>query len=124
MRLTIVIILAILTPLGFYTKFYTGPFYYWVNNSLGGMLYEIFWCLAVLFFLPGTRPLKTASGVFIITCVLETLQLWHPPFLQAIRKSFIGKTLIGTSFVWSDFLYYIIGCSLGFIIMRAVQRTK
>ncbi len=87
MKTTIVILLIVLTPLGFYTKFYQGPFDYWVNNSLGGMLYEVFWCLIVLFISPKTRPYKIALGVFIITCALETLQLWHPAFLQAIRRT-------------------------------------
>ncbi len=124
MKTTTIIILIILIPIGFYTKFYHGPFYYWVNNSLGGILYEIFWCLALLLFLPKTRPYKIALGVFIITSTLEILQLWHPTFLMQIRRTFIGRTLIGTSFVWSDFFYYSIGCIIGFLLLRMLQRGK
>lgn len=124
MKTTIVFILIILTPIGFYTKLYHGHFYYWVNNSLGGILYEIFWCLAALFFLPKIRPFKIAIGVFLITSTLEILQLWHPAFLQSIRRTFIGRTLIGTSFVWSDFFYYCIGCSIGFLLLCMLQSDK
>ena len=122
-RLYTFLLIVVITPIGFYTKYYNGFGEYWVNNSLGGILYEIFWCLILFFILPKAKPLKIAGTVFIITCILETLQLWHPPFLQAIRRTFIGKTLIGTSFVWSDFFYYFIGCSISFFILLLLKRT-
>jgi len=124
MRKTILLLLLVITPLGFYSKFYAGPGAYWVNNSLGGVLYEIFWCCAILFLVPKAKPLIIAAWVLALTCFLETLQLWHPPFLQAIRKTFIGQTLIGTSFVWTDFIYYVTGCCIGYISMRIMQWKK
>lgn len=124
MRLYTLLLIIIVTPLGFYTKCYGGPGAYWVNNSLGGILYEIFWCLVAFLFFPRERAFIIAGTVFIITCMLEILQLWRPPFLQAIRNTFIGKTLIGTSFVWSDFVYYLIGCSIGLLIMCLVQNSR
>ncbi|ODS34777.1 MAG: hypothetical protein SCARUB_00037 [Candidatus Scalindua rubra] len=47
-----------------------------------------------------------ASSVLGITCFLEFLQLWHPPFLESIRSTFIGSVLIGTTFTWWDFPHY------------------
>lgn len=123
MRTYTAISLIIIVPLGFYSKFYNGLFTYWVNNSLGGVLYEIFWCLIIFLFLPKTNIHIIAGIVFVVTCILEILQLYHPPFLQAIRQTFIGKTLIGTSFVWSDFMYYLLGCSIGLLIMRWFQHV-
>lgn len=121
-RLRILALASLLavTPAGFYTKFYHGPGYYWVNNSLGGILYEIFWCLLVFFLLPRVKPFTIAAAVFIVTCVLECLQLWHPHFLGVVRANFMGSTLLGTTFVWSDFVYYIIGSFFGWIWMRLI----
>jgi len=116
--------LIIVTPLGFATKFYTGPGELWLNNYGGGILYEIFWCLMILLFCPASSPLKIAIVVFIATSFLETLQLWHPAFLEWIRKSFIGRTLIGTDFVWWDFFYYIIGCIIGYLWLKAILRLS
>jgi hypothetical protein len=112
-RLKVLISIVAITFLGFTTKFYSGPAAGWVNNSLGGVFYEIFWCLMVFFILPRLESWKIACIVFIITCLLEFLQLWHPPFLQTIRDTFIGATILGTTFVWSDFFYYVIGSLLG-----------
>ena len=44
-----ILCLLVLTPLGFATKLYHGPAGLWVNNSFGGMFYEIFWCLVAAF---------------------------------------------------------------------------
>jgi hypothetical protein len=60
-------------------------------------------------------------GVFLVTSALEFLQLWHPPFLQLIRSTFLGQTLIGTSFTWWDFPYYFFGCVLGWFGVRYVK---
>jgi hypothetical protein len=122
MRNTILCLLIFLVPAGFYAKAYSGPFSDWVNNSFSGILYELFWCFLVLLVLPTARPLGIAVWVFSVTAALEILQLWRPPFLQAVRSTFIGRTLIGTSFVWSDFIYYFIGCGTGLLVMNRMKR--
>ena len=120
-RLGVLTSLLLLTPLGFAAKFYTGPGRHWVNNSLGGVLYEIFWCLVVFLFARKAAPWKIALGVFIAAAILETLQLFHPPVLEYIRSFFIGRTLLGTTFVLSDFFYYAIGCAMGYAWIRGLR---
>jgi hypothetical protein len=62
-----------------------------------------------------------AIVVLLATCALEFLQLWHPPFLEYLRSSFIGRTVLGTSFAWLDFPYYVLGCWIGWLWMRWLQ---
>jgi Protein of unknown function (DUF2809) len=121
-RIWTVILLLIITPLGFYTKFYSGPAAAWVNNSLGGVFYEIFWCLLVFLFFVNVKALVVATSVFIVTSFLEVLQLWHPEFLEFIRSYFIGRTLLGTSFNIYDFIYYFIGSGIGYLILTRLQK--
>lgn len=120
-RLLIILTLIVIVPIGFLTKFYSGPAELWVNNSLGGLFYEIFWCLVFAFIFPSTKPSKIAFWVFCITCTLEFFQLWHPPFLEILRSNFIGRTILGNSFNWNDFPYYIIGSSLGYAILTILH---
>jgi hypothetical protein len=49
------ILLLLITPLGFYTKIYSGPGASWVNDSLGGVFYEVFWCLLVFVIMVNSR---------------------------------------------------------------------
>jgi hypothetical protein len=99
----------IIIPLGFYSKSYAGPATAWVNNSLGGVLYVIFWSLLYSVIFSRARAWKICSIVMLATCMLEFLQLWHPHFLETIRSTFIGATLIGNSFSWLDQVHYLIG---------------
>jgi hypothetical protein len=115
-----VLSLLIIVPIGFYSKFYTGPAANWVNNSLSGAFYEVFWC-ALLFLFLDDNPWIIATFVLMMTCLLEFLQLWHPPFLEFIRSHFLGRAVLGTSFTWSDFPYYFLGCGVGWLWMRWLQ---
>ena len=92
-----------------------GPGAAWLNNSFDGVPYEIFWCLFVSLFLPRIRPWRIASGVLAATCGLEFMQLWHPSFLEALRRSFLGAAILGTTFDWADFPWYFVGSGAGWL---------
>ena len=114
--------ILIIMPLGLYSKFYSGQAARWVNDSLGGVLYVIFWCLFVFLFLGNTKPWKIATGIFAITCLVEFLQLWHPLLLQYFRSHLIGRTVLGTTFTWFDFPYYLVGGGIGWLWMKFLQK--
>ncbi len=118
-RLHSFILLLIIIPLGFTSKFYTGPGAWWFNNYAGGILYEMFWCFVATLVFPYARAFWIACLVLGITCFLECLQLWNPLFLESIRSTFIGNTLIGSTFAWWDFPHYIIGCFAGWYIIKS-----
>jgi hypothetical protein len=114
--------MIIIVPVGLYSKFYSGQAARWVNDSLGGVLYVIFWCLFAFLLLSNIKPWKIAVAVFAITCSLEFLQLWHPPFLEYFRSYFMGKILLGTTFTWSDFPYYLVGGGIGWLWLKFLQK--
>lgn len=120
--LYIIISLLIVTGIGFLFKNYTGFAHKWFNNYGAAVFYEIFWCLfAFLFFRSSKAIIQIPLWVFIITCILEFLQLWHPPFLEQIRATLVGKLLLGTTFAWWDFPHYVVGCFLGWLWLRQLQ---
>jgi hypothetical protein len=122
-RKWVLLSLCIVTPTGFLFKNYSGPATWWFNNYGAGLLYEIFWCLVVFFFLPNKKhTTHIAVSVFVVTCLLEILQLCQPPFLQQLRSTFLGAALLGTTFVWWDFPHYLLGCLLGWLWMRTLAR--
>jgi len=122
-RWKIILSLAVVVPLGFAAKFYFGPAWFWVQNSLSGVFYEIFWCLVICFFMIKTAVWKIVLGVFIGTSALEFLQLVHPKILETVRSHFIGRTLIGTRFTWLDFPYYLIGCLIGWLWIDQIRKS-
>ncbi len=119
MRLRIALSLLLVMAIGLGLKLYPGPYRAWFNNSAAGMAYEVFWCLAVFFIWPSRALInRIVIGVFVATCALEVLQLWRPPMLEIARSTFIGKALLGTTFAWSDLVYYALGCAVGWLWLR------
>ena len=123
-RVALLASLAIIVPLGFITKFYPGPGHNWLNDAFGGVPYEIFWILLIAYLRPKASPLKISVGVCLMTCAVEFLQLWSPPFLQTIRLTSLGRLVLGNSFSWLDFPYYFLGSALGWGWVQSLQRRK
>ncbi len=116
--------IGVLIPIGLYTKVYSGPLDIWVNNSLGGILYVVFWSLVGFLLFQNIIPWKTSIVVLLLTCLIEFLQLWHPYFLERLRSTFLGRTLLGTSFSWLDFLHYVIGFCLAVFLLTCLNKIE
>ena len=121
-------LLLLVAALGVGTKFYSGPFASWVVGSAGGVLYEVFWVLlaahvAAFFGLP-LKLRSLVAAVFVATCAIEFAQLWHPPWLEALRASFLGHALLGTTFSWVDFPHYGVGCVIGGALVHVTRRVE
>jgi hypothetical protein len=123
-NLKVVLFLVIITVVGFYSKFYGGPAANWVNHSFSGVFYVMFWALLVFIFFEDWNPWFISVSVFLVTCLLEFLQLCHLPFLEVMRSYFIGKTLLGTTFTWSDFPFYAGGSVLAWICLWYFKRKQ
>jgi hypothetical protein len=46
------------------------------------------------------------------------MQLWQADFLLYLRHFWLGKALLGTTFNWSDFIWYFAG---GFLFYISAQ---
>lgn len=118
-RMALLISMIIIVPLGYVVRFH-GLTPEWFNDLFGSIAYEIFWVLLVAFLLPKASPLWSAVGVCLATCVIEFLQLWKPPFLQAIRATLPGMLILGNTFNWFDFISYFMGSFCGWVWMRSL----
>ena len=118
------LLLGILVPVGLATKRYSGPAQFWVNNSLGGVFYVVFWSLLLSLAMPKLHRIKNVAVVFLATCAIELLQLWRPPLLQLFRSNFIGATVLGTTFTWSDFPHYAAGALCSFLLLSFLVRLE
>lgn len=120
-RQWILLSLFIVTPLGLLCELYRGFNMRWFQDYGVGVMYEIFWCLAVFFFKPRKQSIsKITLVVFVITCCVEVSQLWHPWFLQQIRSTFLGNALLGNTFTWWDFPHYLLGCLICWFWMLGI----
>jgi hypothetical protein len=120
-RMVLLLCMVAIVPLGYGVRFAQGG-EEWLKDAFGSVAYEIFWILFVGFIYPPASPLWVAMGVFLATCGLEFLQLWQPPFLQAMRATLPGRLVLGNTFSWLDFPAYVVGSSLGWVCLRWLHR--
>jgi hypothetical protein len=98
---------------GLAAKAWSGALAWWVRDYLGGVIYVAFWTVLARTVFPRARPVLVVVNVLAATCALEALQLWKPPLLEAVRATWPGKALIGSTFSWLDFPHYFLGAWLG-----------
>lgn len=120
-RQALAVCMAVIVPLGLALKFYQGPGQSWLNDTFGGVPYEIFFVLLAAYIWPAVSPGRIAIAVCLATCGVEFLQLWQPAWLQAIRATLPGRLVLGTTFSWTDFPYYFVGSGLGWLGLRWLQ---
>lgn len=123
-RLWLLGLIVFLIPLGAFTKYYDGAAVLWVKYHFGDVLYEIFWSLLGALLFPQAALKKIVTIVFATTCVLEFLQLWHPPFLITIRSTFIGHAILGSHFDLWDFVYYALGCVIAYQWLKKINTIQ
>jgi hypothetical protein len=121
-RVSLMVSLFLVALLGYWVRF-DAPVSAGLRDGLGGAAYVTFFALAIAFIKPARSAARIALFVLGATCVLEFLQLWHPLWLEKIRRTLAGRALLGTTFSWTDFPPYFAGALIGWILVRLHQRT-
>lgn len=95
-----------------------------INAYLGDALWAamIFTGLGCLF---GNIRTKTSAILSLSFCYLiECSQLYHAPWIDAIRSSTLGGLILGWQFVWSDIFAYTVGVCAAALLEWAVKRNR
>lgn len=119
-RIVSLVLLFILSAVGFWMwRCYRGWGQYWVKDYVSGIVYVMVLSVAMFTVLPSRKnTVRIPLIVFMLTCILEFLQLYKPPILQAFRATLIGQALIGTTFVWLQFPFYIAGAISSYFLLK------
>ncbi|MFO8234096.1 MAG: DUF2809 domain-containing protein [Bacteroidales bacterium] len=117
-----IIAFVIITALGLFSKLYPAFEGTFVSYKLSGLFYVIDLALLIFLLIPGHLTFLYALIAFFITSIIEFLQLLHPDFLVNIRETFLGHTVLGATFSWADFPWYIAGTVLSWLLLKWVVR--
>ena len=86
---------------------------------------DTIWAGMFLFFLRiffSRMPLwKLALICFALGVATETLQLYHAPWIEAIRQTRIGGLMLGFGFLWSDIVCYAVGIVIAYIMIILIE---
>ncbi|MFP4448081.1 MAG: DUF2809 domain-containing protein [Bacteroidales bacterium] len=117
-----VIAFLVIAALGLFSKVYPAFEGTIISYKLSGLFYVTDLCLLIFLIFPGHLKMLYALMAFFITSIIEFLQLWNPEFLMNIRSTFLGHTILGSSFDWLDFPWYIAGAALGWLLLKWIDK--
>ena len=69
-----------------------------------------FWTAALL--VPRARRAWLAASALGVSVTVELSQLYHAPWIDAVRATRAGGLLLGYTFLWSDLACYAVGVAL------------
>ncbi len=69
-------------------------------------------------FLINQKPIQIAIISLFICYSIEFFQLYQSDWIIAIRKTLLGKYVLGQGFLWTDLAAYTFGAAFAFIIEK------
>ncbi|QRR02448.1 ribosomal maturation YjgA family protein [Dyadobacter sandarakinus] len=105
--LTIAIMLA-----GFLSRRLLGQ-YSFVRLYVGDVLWAMMVFFGLAFIFRRWLVRRVAAAALLFSVCIELSQLYHAPWIDAIRRMPLGGLVLGFTFVWSDLLCYSLGIVLG-----------
>lgn len=122
-QVSLLLTIVLIIPLGYFVRF-SPMFPEWFSDVFGSIAYQILCVALVQFCFPKLSIVKTVLYVLLFASAIEFLQLWKPPFLQAIRATLPGRLVLGTTFMWSDFPPYLLGSAIGCAWLNVLRRFR
>jgi Protein of unknown function (DUF2809) len=81
---------------------------------------DALWAAAVFWAARSIAPVlptpRVAALAVSISFVVEFSQLYHAPWIDAVRGTTIGALVLGQGFLWSDLVCYVAGVGLAAIV--------
>jgi hypothetical protein len=84
-----------------------------VAENAGDILWALLVFLCLAFLRPRAPRFHLALATFAIALAVECSQLFHPAWLDAIRRTTLGGLVLGWGFAWGDLVCYAVGAALG-----------
>ncbi len=123
-KLPLLSFLFFLTLVGVFSKYYQGTYRVWVRDYFGDIISVMFVFFVLKMIFTKISFVYCAVVTFLISVIIEFSQLIKTPFLIEIRKNFLVSIIMGQSFDRLDFLYYIIGIVIAFLLGKYVLNLE
>jgi hypothetical protein len=89
-------------------------------DTVAGYLPDTLWAMAVFaaigLYFPAAATWQVASGAYVISALFEFSQLYHETWIDALRSTPMGASVLGSEFRTTDLASYVVGVILGMLI--------
>jgi hypothetical protein len=115
-RLWLLVCVVAVIALGLASRKFPSLFPAIFGKYPGDALWAIMVFAGLAFIKPRASTARLAVLAFAISCAVEFSQLYHAPWLNAIRDTTIGHLVLGSTFSWFDIVAYAVGVLVGSLV--------
>ncbi len=112
-RLAYALFIAVVIPLGLGSRSRHVPLPPFVAAYAGDTLWALVVFLGFGFLLPRLATRRVAVLALGFAFLIEISQLYHAPWIDALRRTLPGQLVLGDTFAWSDLACYTVGVAVG-----------
>lgn len=87
-----------------------------VRMYAGDVLWATMVYFGCRFLFAGMRRSVSFGVALVFSYLIEVSQLYHAPWIDAIRRTTLGGLVLGFGFLWSDLVCYTAGVLLGIVL--------
>ncbi|TCO79483.1 ribosomal maturation YjgA family protein [Marinisporobacter balticus] len=117
-RMAYSIFIIIVISLGIASRYFSVYLARWIAKYAGDVLWGLMVFLWVGFSLKDRSTRFVGRIALIFSFFIEITQLYHAPWIDSIRKTFIGGLVLGFGFLWSDLICYTVGIGIGVLVEK------
>lgn len=99
--------------LGLLSRRFAAKLPLWLGSYSGDTLWALMVYLFIGFAFIKLTPKYAGIYALVFSYIIEISQLYHAPWIDAIRHTTIGGLVLGYGFLWSDLVCYTVGVLLG-----------
>lgn len=117
-------LIALAMPLGLGSRRFGRSLPAPVAAYAGDTLWAFVAFLGIGLLRPRASSCAVAIAALLFSAAVETSQLYHAPWIDAVRHTTLGALVLGQGFLWTDLVCYAAGVALGVLAEGALQRTR
>ena len=117
-------LLLVTVALGLASRRWAGALPAFIGAYAGDTLWAAaaYWTLSAA--IPSVGRLRRGGLAFSIAAAVEVSQIFHPAWLDAVRRTRLGGWLLGFGFLWSDVACYAVGVGLAMAVDRLLAARR
>lgn len=116
-------LIALVLVLGISSRCHAGA----LPGFLAAYAGDTLWALAAFLgwgvLMPRASTRRVGLLAMAASVAVEVSQLYHAPWIDAVRRSTPGGLVLGHGFLWSDLACYALGVGLGVLIEMVITRV-
>ncbi|MDB5328465.1 MAG: hypothetical protein JWM57_4034 [Phycisphaerales bacterium] len=93
---------------------------HFVSKYAGDALWALMILVGLGLLWPRGRTGRLAAVAALICAGVECSQLYHAPWIDGLRRTFVGHLVLGDTFGWGDLAAYAVGIVVGAGVESAV----